>query len=174
MIAPMRTLPKSGTSRGFSLLELCVGLALVALLTGIAAPSFRVGLRNAAVRTAAYELMTGLQQARATAIVESRPGVFCIADAAGNCRGSAGAAASWRAFLEVDGAARTIAAGDLPAGVTLRGTRASIRFSSRALAASAATLTICDSQGVALPRAIVISQNARARFAAATTAACGA
>ena len=163
-----------GIFRGFSLLELCVGLALVALLAGIAAPSFRVGLRNAAVRTAAYELMTGLQQARATAIVESRPGVLCIADAAGNCRDNGAAAGAWRAFLEVDGSARTIAASDLPAGITLRGTRARVRFSNRALAASAATLTICDSQGIAAPRAIVISQNARARFDAAAAADCGA
>jgi prepilin-type N-terminal cleavage/methylation domain-containing protein len=172
MIASMRTLSDVVVYRGgFSLLELCVGLALVALLAGIAAPSFRASLRNAAVRSAAYELMTGLQQTRATAIVESRPGVFCLADAAGQCRPS-GPALAWRAFLEVEGAPRPLAARTLPAGVSLHGTRASIRFSARALAASTATLTICDSQGVAAPRAIVISQNARARFATANEAAC--
>ena len=73
----MRIIPdKSHRSPGFSLLELCVGMALVALLAGMAAPSFRVALRNAAVRTAAYELMTGLQQVRATAVVESLTGAL--------------------------------------------------------------------------------------------------
>ena len=175
MIGIMRTIPdKAGPSRGFTLLELCVGLALVALLAGIAAPSFRVGLRNAAVRSAAHELMTGLQQTRATAIVESRPGVLCLSDATGNCRDTDRTARTWHAFLEVEGTPRTLAARELPTGITLRGTRARIRFSARSLAASTATLTICDAQGIAAPRAIVISQNARARFAAASEAACGA
>jgi prepilin-type N-terminal cleavage/methylation domain-containing protein len=155
MIGPMR----QPSARGFTLLELCVGLALVALLAGMAAPSFRHGLRNAAVRAAAHELMTGLQQA------------VCLADSAGNCRDS-DSAGSWSAHLEFDAATRPIAARTLPAGITLRSTRSRIRFSARALASSTATLTICDAQGVATPRAIVLSQNARARFAVASEAAC--
>lgn len=157
---------------GMTLLELCVGLALVALLAGLAAPSFRASLRSAAVRSAAHELMTSLQQVRATAVVESRPGVWCLADAAGSCLAD-GPALAWAAFLEGD-APVPVGARTLPAGVTVRATRARIRFSARALAASTATLTICDVHGVAAPRAIVISQNARARFAAASTADCGA
>lgn len=156
---------------GFSLLELCVGLALVALLAGMAVPSFRQSLRNAAVRAAAHELMTGLQQARATAILESRPGVLCLSDAAGHCRDSESAMA-WSSYLETGGAPRPLVARTLPAGVTLRSTRSRVRFSARALASSTATLTICDSQGVAAPRAIVLSQNARARFAVASGEAC--
>lgn len=157
---------------GFSLLELCVGLALVALLATLAAPSFRIGLRTAAVRTAAWELMTGLQQTRGTAIVESRPGVLCLTDAAGNCRDSTTPAVGWRAFVELGAGTRTVATRFLPDGVTLRGNRARVRFSERALAASTATLTICDAQNVAAPRAIVISQNARARFTMASPDAC--
>jgi type IV fimbrial biogenesis protein FimT len=166
MIGPMRHL----SARGFTLLELCVGLALVALLAGMAVPSFRHGLRNAAVRAVAHELMTGLQQTRAAAILEARPGVLCLSDAAGNCRDSD--AAAWSAFLELEGMTRPIAARALPTGITLRSTRSRIRFSARALASSTATLTICDAQGVAAPRAIVISQNARARFAVASEAGC--
>jgi len=156
-------------TRGFTLLELCVGLALVALLASLAAPSFRRALRSAAVRTATYELLGDLQQTRGMAIVESRPGVLCLADAAG-CRAAGDPAPAWRLFLEPDGDRALTRA--LPAGITVRGTRARVRFSERALAASAATLTICDAQGVAAPRAIVISQNARARLAAASDADC--
>lgn len=159
-------------NRGFSLLELCVGLAVVALLAGASAPSFRDSLRAAAVRTAAHELMTALQQVRGTAIVESRPGVLCLADAAGVCGLSEGPVAGWRAFIEIGAGDRTVAARALPAGVTLRATRARVRFSERALSASTATLTICDATGVAAPRAIVISQTARARFATPAAGAC--
>jgi type IV fimbrial biogenesis protein FimT len=160
--------------RGFTLLELCVGLGLVALLATLAIPSFRTGLRTAAVRSATWELMAGLQQVRGTALVESRPGVLCLADAAGVCRPGGEPAPAWRAFLEDDAGTRTLALRQLPAGITVRGTRARVRFSERAPAAAAATLTICDAQRVAAPRAIVISQNARARVAAASDADCGA
>jgi len=159
-------------TRGFTLLELCAGLGLVALLAGLAVPSFRSSLRAAAVRSATWELMAGLQQTRGSAIVESRPGVLCLADAAGNCRASGDPAPAWRVYLEMPTGIRTLAARTLPAGITVRGTRARVRFSERALAASAATLTICDAQGVAAPRAIVISQNARARPGDANAADC--
>lgn len=159
-------------TRGFTLLELCVGLALVALLASLAAPSLRSSLRSAAVRTATYELLAGLQQIRGTAIVESHAGVLCLADRSGNCRSAGDPAPAWRVFLEEDGGSRTLFTRALPRDVTVRGSRARIRFSARALAASAATLTICDAQGVAAPRAIVISQNARARLAAASDAGC--
>jgi hypothetical protein len=75
-------------------------------------------------------------------------------------------------FLEEGSGSRTLFTRALPRDVTVRGSRARIRFSARALAASAATLTICDAQGVAAPRAIVISQTARARLAAASDAGC--
>ena len=159
-------------TRGFTLLELSVGLALVAVLASLAVPSFRSSLRTAAVRAATYELMAGLQQTRGTAIVESQAGVLCLADTAGICRPSGGPAPAWRVFLENGSGARTLFTRTLPRDVTVRGSRARIRFSPRALAASAATLTICDSQGVAAPRAIVVSQNARARLAAASDAEC--
>lgn len=159
-------------TRGFTLLELCVGMGLVALLASLAVPSFRSALRATAVRTATYDLMAGLQQARATAVVESTPGVLCLADVAGDCRASGEPATAWRVFLESGSGSRTLATRALPVGITVRGTRARIRFSARALAASAATLTICDARGVAAPRAIVVSQTARARLAAATPADC--
>jgi type IV fimbrial biogenesis protein FimT len=162
---------KIHSSRGFTLLELCVGLALVAILAGLSVPSFREAQRATAVRTATWQLMTGLQQTRGSAIVESRPGVLCLTDAAGNCSGG-DVAGGWRAFIEIGTGTRTVASSTLPAGITVRGNRDRIRFSARALAASTATLTICDVQGVASPRAIVISQNARARFAEAAPGAC--
>jgi type IV fimbrial biogenesis protein FimT len=160
-------------TRGFTLLELCVGLALVAVLSALALPSFRTSLRATAVRTAAVELMGGLQQTRGLAITESHPAVLCLADAAGQCVGPADPAPAWRIYLEAGGETRAIATRTLPADITVRGSRARIRFSPRALAAGAATLTICDAQGVARPRAIVISQNARPRVAAAGDADCG-
>lgn len=160
------------TDKGVTLIELCFGLALVAVLAGLAVPGFHAALRAAAIRTAAYELMAGVQQSRASSIVESRAGVLCASDPAGRCLPAHTAAYAWRAFLEGGPNPPEWATHALPRGMVLRATRAPIRFWPNALAASTATLTICDERGVARPRAIVISQSGRARFASPAAAAC--
>lgn len=165
----MRIVP----DKGVTLLELCFGLALVAVLAGLAAPGFHASLRAGAIRTAAYELMAGVQQTRANSIVESRPGVLCASDPAGRCLPADAPAYAWSSFLEAGGQPLDLTAHALPRGVVLRATRAPIRFWPSALAASTATLTICDERGFARARAIVISQSGRARFAAPANAECG-
>jgi type IV fimbrial biogenesis protein FimT len=164
-IAATKSAPmKSRHVSGVTLLELLAGLAIVSVLAGMAAPGFLASLRAAAVRSAAYELMADLQQTRANSILESRPGVLCPSEGAG-CLGANVPARGWQSFLEVGGrpvgARRTV----LPAGVSVRASRAPLRFWPASLAASPATLTICDERGVAPARAIVISQSGRARFA---------
>jgi Tfp pilus assembly protein FimT len=160
-------------SRGITLIELCFGLAMVALLAGLAAPGFRATLRTGAVRAATYDLLAGLQQTRANSILEARTGVLCPSDAAGSCRPSATPASAWVAFLEVGGRQQLIAEHPLPPGVVLRSSRSPLRFWPHALAASTGTLTICDSLGVAAPRAIVISQSGRARLDTPAPGGCG-
>jgi prepilin-type N-terminal cleavage/methylation domain-containing protein len=155
--------------RGLTLIELCFGLAIIALLSGLAAPGFRATLRAAAVRAAAHELMTGLQQARAEAITASRPSVLCPSGGGGCLAASVGAHA-WQRSLEKPAEPGAVHA--LARGITLWATRSPVRFWPGSLSATTATLTICDDQRVATPRAIVISQTGRARFAAADFADC--
>jgi Tfp pilus assembly protein FimT len=150
---------------------LCFGLAVVATLAGLAVPQFRPALRANAVRAAAYELLAGVHQARAASILEGRTGVLCPSDAAGKCLQGV-QAGHWVAFLETEGAATGLAGLALPPGVLLRASRPRIIFWPDSLAASTGTLTICDAQRIARPRAIVISQGGRARVADAADAAC--
>jgi type IV fimbrial biogenesis protein FimT len=159
-------------SRGVTLTELCVGLAVVAMLAGMATPGMHSALRAAAIRSATFELLEGLQQARANAIVEAKPGMLCPLDAGGNCAAVGAPSRAWRVFLEVDGHSRLLAERPLPEGVSLRSTRSPLRFSPTALSAGTGTLTICDTRGIAAPRAIVVSQNGRARLADSSTASC--
>lgn len=156
---------------GVTLLELLFSLGLLALLAGLAAPGFRASLRESAVRSAAFELAAGLEQTRAHAILESRPALLCAADSSGNCLAT-GAAAGWRSFLQVGSAREELGGQSLPAGVVLWSNRPLIRFWPDSALASAGTLTICDEQRVARPRAIVISVTGRARMAIGEAAAC--
>lgn len=160
------------SSRGVTLIELCFALAIVAVLAGLAAPGFRGTLRAAAVRAATYELLAGLQQMRGRSIVQSSPGILCPSDAAGSCLPAARPSSFWRASLDAAAGPVGVELHDLPAGVVVRASRAPLRFWPDSLAASTGTLTICDEQRVASPRAIVVSVSGRARLETAPVAAC--
>lgn len=159
-------------SRGVTLIELCFGVAVVAVLAGLAVPGMRTALRNAAIRSATLELLTGLQQTRASSIAQSRPGVLCLADAAGNCLGKGGKALAWVAFLEGRDGHTPLGGGPLPHGLELHATRGRLSFWPDSLAATTSTLTICDRAGFARPRALVISQNGRVRLTEGAAGAC--
>ena len=64
----MKTLAKQTTSAGFTLIELMVTVAIVAVVASLAAPSFREMLAVQRVRSAAYSIISDLTLARSEAI----------------------------------------------------------------------------------------------------------
>ncbi|MEO8016700.1 MAG: GspH/FimT family pseudopilin [Pseudomonadota bacterium] len=158
--------------QGVTLIELCVGMALVAVVAGLAAPGFRSSLRAAALRTGTYELLGSLHQTRTNSIVESQPGTLCPSDVAGNCLPPGAPAEYWSTSLDSADGPAPHDSHALPAGVVVRASRSPLRFWPDSLAASTGTLTICDVQGLAAPRAIVLSKSGRARVATAAESAC--
>jgi Tfp pilus assembly protein FimT len=158
--------------RGVTLIELCFGLTIVAVIVGMAAPGFRSSFRAAAVRSATFELLAGLQQARGNSILESRPLDLCPSDSTGTCLGAGLPTPYWRATVESDAAQALHTTQVLPAGVVVRASRSPLRFWPDARGATTGTLTICDEQGVAPPRAIILSLTGRTRLEAAPAEAC--
>jgi type IV fimbrial biogenesis protein FimT len=158
--------------RGVTLIELCFALAIVAMLVGMAAPGFHSSLRAAAVRSATFELLAGLQQTRANSILEARPAEVCPSDAAGNCLAANTPSSYWSSCVRAEAGESRPVSHALPAGVVVRATRSPLRFWPDALSASTGTLTICDRHGIAAPRAIVLSLSGRARLADAASGKC--
>ena len=66
----MNACPKS-KHLGFSLVELMMGIMIMAILVSLALPGFRDMLRNAEVRNAAESVAGGLQRARAEAVARN-------------------------------------------------------------------------------------------------------
>jgi len=72
----------SGPENGFSLIELCVVLAIVAILYSQAAPAFSAWVQNAQIRTATESIQSGLQLARSEAIRRNRSVIFWLTSTA--------------------------------------------------------------------------------------------
>ena len=69
--------------QGVTLVEIAIGLILVAVLAAIAVPSFRDWIQNAQVRTATESIQEGLQMARAEAVRLNGPVAFTLTNTAG-------------------------------------------------------------------------------------------
>jgi type IV fimbrial biogenesis protein FimT len=97
--------------RGFTLIELMIGLTIVAIVLFVAVPMFTIFLQNQQIKNAAQTVMTGLSSARAEAIrrnqavrfqfvsdltagcalsTSSLAWVVSLADPAGNCEAEPG------------------------------------------------------------------------------------
>lgn len=70
-------------NQGFTLVELMVTIAIVAILLAIALPSFEGSMRSNRVATANNELLASLALARTEAIRSTRPAGLCAANADG-------------------------------------------------------------------------------------------
>lgn len=71
-------------NKGFSLVELMIGIAVIAILATIALPEFKSILKDIQVRNAAESVANALQKARAEAVSRNRAVAFTLgADADG-------------------------------------------------------------------------------------------
>ncbi len=60
-------------ARGFTLIELMIGLAIVAIVLAMGMPSYSVWILNAKLRAAAEAIQSGLQLARSEAVSRNAP-----------------------------------------------------------------------------------------------------
>lgn len=69
--------------RGFTLIEVLVGITLVGLLMALGVPAMSTYIQNNKIRSAAAEYYSGLQAARAEAIRSNLPVEFVLTNATG-------------------------------------------------------------------------------------------
>ena len=75
-------------AKGFTLVELMIVVAVIAVLASMAFPSFQASIRSNRVATASNELLASLALARTEAIRSTRGGAVCTTTDGANCGGS--------------------------------------------------------------------------------------
>jgi type IV fimbrial biogenesis protein FimT len=70
-------------TRGFTMIELLIGIVVLAILLGMGAPSFMVWMQNTQIRNAADAVLNGMQLARTEAIRRNKPVQFALSSNSG-------------------------------------------------------------------------------------------
>ncbi|MFO7325876.1 MAG: GspH/FimT family pseudopilin [Pseudomonadota bacterium] len=157
--------------RGFSLVELMLALALVAVLLALAAPGFGRQRASAALHSATSQTVAALHLARRLALARGQSVTVCPSIDGTRC-GYGGT--EWLLFANNPGGSEARREEDeavlrrwvLPAGVVASGTRGYAAFQPRP--GAAATLTI-EFRHPGMPgsvRRVVVSQTGRPRVEA--------
>lgn len=110
--------PRPAAGRGFTLIELMIGLAILSVLFAVGLPSFTIWMHNARIRNVSESILNGLQLARAEAVRRNAIVEFSLTGGAGwrvGCRvvtANCPASIQSRSANEGSSASITVAASD--------------------------------------------------------------
>ena len=90
-------------SAGFTLIELATTMSVVAILAGIAAPSFAGFIERQRASAAITSLMSHMALARVAAISRNQRAVLCPTSDGAHCESSTDWSQGWMLFLDEDG-----------------------------------------------------------------------
>jgi type IV fimbrial biogenesis protein FimT len=146
---PCLALSRAGRQRGFTLVELMITIALMAILATIAVPAFNELTLGSKLRSHANDLVAGAMLARSEAIKRNSVVRMCVSADGASCV-AGGWEQGWVVFHDVndDGA---LDAGETvllqhqaaATGYKITGTVDSVRFQATGLGATQASLTVC-------------------------------
>jgi type IV fimbrial biogenesis protein FimT len=155
---------------GHTLVELLFVLVVAGTLSTFAVPTFRELSADARRDARVAELRGTLLLARAEAVARGRAVRVCATSNAGDCAGEGAWSSGWAARVD-DGPVLAVAGPQ--AGTSVLVSRPSLDFQPSGIAASTATLTVCDARGARAARALVVSRTGRVRTLGADGLRCG-
>lgn len=160
---------------GFTLLELAVTMAIVAILLATGLPSMQELLLDARRTRVVNEVLRALHSARAESLRSASDVVVCPRGDGDACMDEAEAwQRGWMVFVNTDGDdppvrdpdERLVLRHDLDTTGTVSANRAVFVYRPHVRRATAGTIIYCDRRGAADARAVIVSYTGRPRVAA--------
>ena len=153
--------------RGFSIIELMIGVAILAILVALAVPSLTSVINNNRLAAQANEFVTALQLARSEAVRLNTAVSVCKSDDGAACSAAAGPWTGWITVVDATGEVLRSYAIDGPVGltsevdaVTFRGDGLA-RAAGGALLAAATTVCLPTTQPAQNQRVVRIASGSR-------------
>jgi type IV fimbrial biogenesis protein FimT len=136
------TIPAAAGARGFTLVEMMIAIAVMAILLAVAVPSFNDALLGNRLAAHANSLVASVALARGEAIKRNGTVTLCASADGVNCSSSGGWEQGWIVKSSAGVLQRQQA---LTTGLTITqaGGTAQLSFDATGLGATAATLTVC-------------------------------
>lgn len=164
--------------RGFTVLELLIALGILALLLGVAVPSFGALRRHADLTAATNQLLWALHFARSSAIRDGIPVTLCLTADDVSCVPSPDSAG--RGWLVIGRPAGAVGLSPepngedgqllhqfrLPAALAVYGSRPAVTFWPASRAGMTSTFDLCEVGERPRGRAVIVSQTGRPRVSA--------
>ena len=166
--------PYAGASGqlGFTLVELMVTLVVLAVLLGIAVPSFTDVTLGSKLRAQANDLAAGAALARSEAVKRNQPVTLCASADGATCAASGG----WQQGWIVRNSSGTIIATHpaAPSGFLITASAHSIAFQPTGTASVSTVLKVCRSSPTvgSQERLVSISLTGRTSVSKTTSGAC--
>ncbi|MEK6200360.1 MAG: prepilin-type N-terminal cleavage/methylation domain-containing protein [Psychrobacter sp.] len=135
------------TSSGFTLIELMVTIAVLAIIVGMAAPSISTQLANQRVKSTAATLANALKEAKAESIIRRQSLTLTYNES------------SSPKVIEIKNlSSSVIASYNYDAKTSIKSTPSEITFQPSKRVGTAVTYTICDSNKNVTPRQVVVNK----------------
>jgi type IV fimbrial biogenesis protein FimT len=168
-----RPVSNPGNQRGFTLIELIITLAIAIIVLSTAVPGLQAMVGNNAVTAAVNDMVTHLQLARTTAIMREVQVVLCPSADQQSCLDTIEWQDGFMVFADRN-ENRQPDAGDEVIRYhrmerqwvrvrTSPGRKRLVYKPSGMSPGSTATITVCDSNGTASPKAVILSNPGRPR-----------
>lgn len=143
-------------ARGFTLIELMVAVTILAILIGIAVPSFRDAALSGKLTAISSDLVASTQIARSEAIKRNQTVSLCASSSGTSCDGPSGWQAGWIVLL-ADGTTVIHRQQALPPEfrVAQAGGVATLNFPPSVVGATTAAFTVCRATPVGKQNRVV-------------------